>query len=223
MGTGFLIANSKMEKLCGVATAAHVIDHAHYWQEPIRIEHFASKKSIYLRHEQRAIFLDENRDTASVVFVQGELPLPELPLELIEEGRWLKVGNEVGWLGFPAISPHNLCFFSGRISCWIEDERAYLVDGVAINGVSGGPVFLSRVKTGNLHCIGVVSAYMPNRATGAALPGLCVVRDVLPLQETIKQFKSLDEAKEEAPPPSEPPVPPPTVLKEQQQTSINRF
>jgi len=33
-GTGFLIARSKNGNVCGVATAAHVIDHAHYWEQP---------------------------------------------------------------------------------------------------------------------------------------------------------------------------------------------
>ena len=38
-GTGFLVSNSRTTSLCAVATAAHVISHAHYWEEPIRIEH----------------------------------------------------------------------------------------------------------------------------------------------------------------------------------------
>jgi hypothetical protein len=59
--------------------------------------------------------------------------------------------------------------------------------------------------------IGVVSAYIANRATGEALPGLCVIRDVKQLQDLLKRFKSMDEAKEkekETPPPASPPPPP---------------
>jgi hypothetical protein len=35
-GTGFLVSISKSTSLCAVATAAHVIAHAHYWEEPLR-------------------------------------------------------------------------------------------------------------------------------------------------------------------------------------------
>jgi len=45
-GTGFLVSNSKNTPLCGIATAEHVISHAHYWQEPIRIEHQVSGKTM---------------------------------------------------------------------------------------------------------------------------------------------------------------------------------
>ena len=37
--TGLLISHGKTNTIVGIATAAHVIDHAHYWEEPIRIEH----------------------------------------------------------------------------------------------------------------------------------------------------------------------------------------
>ena len=33
-GSGFLISNGKINSVCGIATAAHVVDHAHYWEEP---------------------------------------------------------------------------------------------------------------------------------------------------------------------------------------------
>jgi hypothetical protein len=57
--------------------------------------------------------------------------------------------------------------------------------------------------------MGVVSAYIANRATGEALPGLCVVRDVTQFQADVKRFKTVDEAKQEEQPiapPSAPPV-----------------
>ena len=87
----------------------------------------------------------------------------------------------------------NLCFFSGRVSCAIESESAYLVDGVAINGVSGGPTLW--LGHDNFLCIGVVSAYIPNRATGEPLPGLAVVREITQFHEVIKNLKSLDDAR----------------------------
>jgi hypothetical protein len=111
---------------------------------------------------------------------------------VIPEGKIKKVGVELGWVGFPAVSPRSLCFFSGRVSARMRNDKTYLVDGVAINGVSGGPAFSC---SGNaVELVGVVSAYIANRATGEILPGLAVVQDVHQFQVLAKQLKSLDEA-----------------------------
>lgn len=101
--------------------------------------------------------------------------------------------------------PGKSLLLSGRISAWVGAESAYLVDGVAINGVSGGPAFIIDGAT----VIGVVSAYIPNRATGEPLPGLAVVRDVAEFHDLAQSFKSLDEAKAEETQPTEPPPPAP--------------
>ena len=204
-GTGFLFYRS--EGLIGLATAAHVIEQCHFWEDPIRILHSASDGSVLFRMSERAVFLDSGKDTAAIVIPANKLTLPSQPFDLVPEGRYLKVGNEIGWLGFPAVASTDLCFFGGRISAWKEDVRAYLVDGVAINGVSGGPAFHTR-DDGGLRLLGVVSAYIPNRATGDVLPGLAVVRDVTQFHKLMKDFKSLEEAKEEETPPVEPSKPP---------------
>ena len=70
-GSGFLISNGHNNAVCGIATAAHVVDHAHYWEEPIRIDHVSSGKSLVIRRDDRAIFLDLNRDTAALLFNRG--------------------------------------------------------------------------------------------------------------------------------------------------------
>jgi len=204
-GTGFLFYRSK--NLMGIATAAHVIAQCHYWEDPIRILHSPSDGAVLLRMSDRAVFLDSGKDTAAIIVVDSTLSLPPKPFDLVPEGRYLKVGNEIGWLGFPAVASSDLCFFGGRISAWKEDVRAYLVDGVAINGVSGGPAFHIHGDK-DLRLLGVVSAYIPNRATGDVLPGLAVVRDVSQFHELVKDFKSLNEAKEEETPPVELPQPP---------------
>ncbi len=206
-GTGFLISNSHANPVCGIATAAHVIEHAHYWEQPIRIDHVS--KSVVVRRDERAIFLDSNRDTAAILFNRTDLPLPTDPLPLVPKDKFLKVGHKIGWLGFPAIPAANLCFFAGNISAWLQAQTAYLVDGVAINGVSGGPAF--HFFSGDrlfVVIVGVVSAYVPNRATGEVLPGLSVVRDVSQFHELAPTFASLDQARE-AEPPAEPPPPKP--------------
>ncbi len=56
--------------------------------------------------------------------------------------------------------------------------------------------------------MGVVSAYVPNRATGDVLPGLSVVRDVSQFHELAPTFASLDQARE-AEPPADLPLPKP--------------
>lgn len=199
-GTGFLVSVGPEQ--VAIATAAHVIDEAHYWEQPIRIDHPFSKGSVLLRHTGRAIWLDGNRDTAAILFEKGQLPFPAKTLPLPQRGSHLKVGNPAGWLGFPAIAREKLCFFSGTISNWTEAENTYLVDGVAISGVSGGPAFHIFGDTPIL--IGVVSAYMPNVSSGETLPGLSVVRDVAQFHELGEQYRSLEQAKHE----ESPPVPP---------------
>ena len=205
-GSGFFLARLKSQPICAIATAAHVVNHAHYWEEPIRIEHLATGKTTLVRIGSRAILIDSDRDTAAVLFEPGEIAFPDEPLPLVEKGRHLKVGNNIGWLGFPAIPAASLCFFGGRISAWLGDQRAYLVDGVAINGVSGGPaVWLPLDGKPALRVAGVVTAYVPNRATGEALPGLSIVSDVAQFHDVIPRFKSLDEAKAQEKTADEPP------------------
>lgn len=205
-GTGFLFA--KTQNLCGVATAAHVVNYAHWWELPIRLEHYDSQRSIVLRHGERAILLEEALDSAAIVFPKESLPFPDEVPSLIEEEAFLRVGNPIGWLGFPAISSQNLCFFLGTASCWVQQEHSYLVDGVAINGVSGGPAFWAVGQEPVV--VGAVSAYIPNRATGDVLPGLSVVRDMKHVQAVVQQLRSLAEAKEKeaAATPQEPPPKP---------------
>lgn len=213
-GTGFFVSVSKSTPLCAVATAAHVIAHAHYWEEPLRIEHLASGKTLLLRQPDRAINIDDTKDTAAITFERGELAFPTEMLPLTDKDKYFKAGVEIGWLGYPAIPRANLCFFSGRISAWIQEEGAYLVDGVAINGVSGGPAF--TLWDGMV--AGVVSSYIPNRNTGEVLPGLAVIRAVSQFHEVAETFRSIDEAKITETPATEPPP----VLEGESQTKAGR-
>ena len=203
-GTGWLVSLSNTTSICAVATAAHVVDYAHYWELPIRLFHAQSGKTFILRAQDRAINLQYNLDTAAIVFDRDDLNFPEGTLPLMEQGYYIKPGVEIGWLGYPAIYNAGLCFFSGRISYWIEDSKRYLVDGVAINGVSGGPAF--RLLVDKPELIGVLSAYIANRATGETLPGVAVVRDVTQFHDLAQRFKSMDEAKKKESPPGEPPA-----------------
>ncbi len=192
-GTGVLISRIAKPSLCSVATAAHVIDQAHLWEKPIRIFHPESGKTLLLRSGDRAVQINAERDEAAIIFDPGDLPLPNTPPKLYSKMHFLKPGGDLGWLGFPAIRKAKLCFFRGTISAYLIKERLYLVDGVAIHGVSGGPAF--RIKGSNVELMGIVTEYRPNRNTGEALPGLSVVVDVEELYNMVDAFQSLDEAK----------------------------
>lgn len=200
-GTGFLFAYLQSNKFCAIATAAHVIAHPHAWQQPIRIRHLASGHTVLTQPATRTIRIEQTLDTATLIIPRGDIPFPKELLPLIPKGKHLRVGVEVGWVGFPSVSPESLCLFSGRISCWLSQEGAYLVDGVAINGVSGGPAFNLGPATG-LRVVGILSAYIPNLATGEPLPGLSVVRDVSLQQKHAEMFKNLDDAKQKETPPA---------------------
>ena len=77
-------------------------------------------------------------------------------------------GMEIGLVGFPGIVGSEFCFFKGMVSGYLNRPPSYLVDGVAINGVSGGPAFDNRAQI-----VGLVSSYIPNRVDQyTTLPGL---------------------------------------------------
>jgi hypothetical protein len=206
-GTGFFLCMANNRQLCGVATAFHVIAKAFEWGLPIRIEHALTKKTRILHPNNRYIEFDAARDTAVIVFEKGDFDIPSKDLDLFPESNSLKVGCDVGWLGFPAVAPLELCFFSGHISNWNKNQHRYFVDGVAINGVSGGPVLRNR-PNGDVQLIGIISAYIPNYMGGASTPGVAVVQDVSSFFEVIKKLKSLPDPQENPPPIS--PVPPAT-------------
>jgi len=190
-GTGFLFLYNEDKSWCGIATAAHVISYADEWQQPIKIYH--QDTTLFLAPADRVIFIEYATDSAVILFPKGNLSLPESPLSLFPAGDPLSIGVEVGWLGFPAIDPYTLCFFSGNVSARPKSRNAYLIDGVAINGVSGGPV-LYATETEGIQIVGIVSAYQANRATGEALPGLSIAQDVSHFHNVANHVRSIDEA-----------------------------
>jgi hypothetical protein len=192
-GTGFLFMYNDAKTMCGIATAEHVISHADNWQQPIKIHHPHSEKTIFIKQEERVIYRDWKTDSAVILFLKGDLQLPESPIALLPMGTLIDIGAEVGWLGFPSVAPNNLCFFSGNVSARQEFRNAYLIDGVAINGVSGGPV-LHLTGTEGVQIVGTVSAYSANRATGEALPGLAIAQDVSHFHDVANHVHSIDEA-----------------------------
>ncbi|MCP2210605.1 S1 family peptidase [Bradyrhizobium diazoefficiens] len=192
-GTGFLAFYNHDAAWCGVATAAHVVSHADEWQQPIKVRNVASPEPKFLTPTDRIIFVDHSNDSAVVLFVKGDFQLPQIPIGLMPPGQPESIGIDVGWLGYPNIEPNTLCFFAGTVSARQEARKGYLIDGVAINGVSGGPVFHCP-SPGEVQIIGCVSAYHANRATGEALPGLLRAQDVSHFRGVAERIRNIDEA-----------------------------
>lgn len=178
-GTGFLITHLANGKI-GIATAFHVVSHSHEWDGPIRVTHFLSAQSVVLRPADRSVKAFFENDLAFLACEPGKLPVPDGPLSIAVGGGGFRQGVEIGWCGFPAVAPTELCFFRGHVSAYLDASKSYLVDGVAINGVSGSPAFVPKEEDAELQLCGVVTAYVPNRATGETLPGVCWVQDLSP-------------------------------------------
>lgn len=198
-GTGFHIGNfGKKGELCAVATANHVIQAANDWGEPIKLIHADSGKEILLKEKDRAILTYE-KDLAVIMFISPEdLKLPAQSIDILSKNEHLVPGVDIAWCGFPAMMKDQLCFFHGYVSCFLEKKDDYLIDGVAINGVSGGPAFFVDDKTNLPKIAGVITAYIVNRSNGESLPGVSMITSIAPFEKTIKDLQNLDQARKEA-------------------------
>jgi hypothetical protein len=192
-GTGFLSLYNDDRSWCGIATAAHVVSDAEYWLQPVRLRNEGEEISVLFKEGERVILIDRPTDSAVILCQTAKLKLPEALIPLLPPDTALPIGADVGWLGYPAIELDQACFFSGPISARRPHRKAYLIDGVAINGVSGGPVFHCTAAMG-VQIIGCVSAYIANRSMGDALPGLLVAQDVSHFHDVAKHVKNVDEA-----------------------------
>lgn len=176
-GTGFMAY--RRNRWVVVATARHVVDHAHDWGLPIKI-HWNSLSPVTVTVEDRVLLVHPEHDSAVLAWVLDESLarlLPREPLPLLGDKSFVRTGVRLGWLGYPHLVERGTrcCFFSGSVSDFIDHR--YFVDGVAIHGVSGGPAFCPD-KDGNVTIIGSISGYQPNRQDGESLPGLLVADDL---------------------------------------------
>lgn len=192
-GTGFLFAYNPAGTLAAIATAAHVIDQAHEWKQPIKLIHHKTGQVAFLTDEQRAVVIDREKDAATILVPKDIFPFPAETFPLIDPTKYRAVGIELGWTGFPSVAYPNLCFFTGKVSCFLQDQDCYLIDGVAINGVSGGPVFY-ELKDQIPQIVGIISAYIPNRSGNT--PGLLRAQDITPFDTILRTLQSLHEAKQ---------------------------
>ena len=176
-GTGFLV--HRRDDWVVIATAKHVVTHAHNWGLPIRVD-YQNLAPLTLTAVDRTLLLHPEQDSAVLVWklqksVAASLPVEPLPL--LGDKSFVRTGVTIGWLGYPHLveGGTRCCFFSGSISDFIRPR--YFVDGVAINGVSGGPAFCPD-KDGNITIVGSISEYWLNQQDEKSLPGIMVANDI---------------------------------------------
>jgi len=172
-GTAFIVSwkGNGTQQSAILATAWHVIEEAA--SKPIDVQIVSSdrRKIFDTRKDEMHVqqIGSSAYDTGLILLKSRDLIIePEQLVPILDFRSMIPRGAEVGWLGFPGLVEPELCFFHGHVSGFINEPPTYLIDGVAINGVSGGPVFDDRC-----HLIGLVSAYLPNRVNKqTTLPGM---------------------------------------------------
>lgn len=130
---------------------------------------------------------DEEYDTALIIVKTNEPIIDEnnlLPIPPKE--HLLAQGAELAWMGFPGFVEPEPCFFHGYISGYLDNPPTYLVDGVAINGVSGGPAFDKHAQLA-----GLVSAYLPNQLDeDTILPGISILIPINPIRAFMEKLQN---------------------------------
>ena len=165
-GTGFVYRNR--DGLALIATAAHVINQADIDGTPITLSNDRNLAPISLLKSERVISKNFSPSTGDAAIISikpqilGKFPKDELPI--LGWQQIIATGERIGWVGFPTTHFDTLCFFSGHISARLNGTRAaYLVDGSAICGVSGGPAFRldHQHSGGGVYIIGIISQFYP--------------------------------------------------------------
>ena len=175
-GTGFFCARIPKLNGVGIATAQHVIEHAEDWNQPLKL-YCCGKKPITLPWGQWLSLSHKSEDASVVVVLGDKVEPPSERLPRVDSTKYLAEGHEVGWVGFPSVYPDGLCFFSGRVSVYDRPRERYLLDGVSIPGVSGGPVFYRDGKTKALTLMGSITGYT-RPGGGREAVGLCVANEI---------------------------------------------
>ena len=189
MGTAFLFSAGKRKEgghIAMLATAWHVVD-----QSPsgmtIRICDQYDREVVVSKSGNIAVIeVSKEFDVAIIAVMSTDEIFPEKTLlPILPSDFELKRGAEVGWLGYPGILNPALCFFQGHVAGMVRVPRVgYLIDGVVIRGVSGGPIFDDRC-----HIAGLVSAYFYDSIedTTVTLPGVSFMVPISFITEWVKK------------------------------------
>lgn len=145
-GTAFLVSQgieqeSTLRHYC-FATAWHVIE------DVLKDERFA----LFRSHDKLAIDVDTNRIMTTrlgpsefdlgFVFLRtvDNLLQPEEMMPVRGLKTFPSLGEDLGWYGYPGSLEHEPMFCRGTLACFRTDPYAYLINGIAYPGMSGGPV-----------------------------------------------------------------------------------
>ena len=200
-GTGFIFWQN--QELCCIATANHVIEPANQegWEQPILITQ-SDGESIHLYpHDRWIVPRLNNGDSAAIVVRKENFKIPENLIPL-QEDTTISIGSSIGWLGYPVLIDKGIIqpsFFSGVISNIFPVTDQYVIDGVSIHGVSGGPVFYLSNDCSGSFIIGSISSYHVNRVPVGenmeSWPGLLISHNVSVFKPLIEHLKTLEDAK----------------------------
>lgn len=120
----------------------------------------------------------------------------------MQEDTTEPIGSSIGWLGYPVLIDKGIIqpsFFSGVISNIFPATDQYVIDGVSIDGVSGGPVFYLSNDCSDSFIIGSISSYHVNRVPVGenmeSWPGLLISYNVSVFKPLIEHLKTLEDAK----------------------------
>jgi hypothetical protein len=201
-GTGYIFWQNK--DLCCIATANHVIEPATVdkWEQAIHITQPNGASVRYYPQHRNILQNLEGGDSAAILVNKAGLSLPSDCLPIWNFSGEIPIGTNVGWLGFPQVVDQgvlNPSFFSGNISNVFQHLKQYAIDGVAINGVSGGPLFCQSEADTPL-VIGTISSYVPNTlATGGvekSLPGISVAHSFSSFKDVVVELKDMETVEE---------------------------
>jgi hypothetical protein len=190
-GTGFVIGlgsdRQTGDNYAMLATAWHVLKDLSGTPDDITIVS-ANKQEVFSSSATEIGFYrlgDARYDMGLILVKTDDLLIKQFELlPLYPYDSILARGSKICWLGFPGIVEPELCFFHGYISGYVNDPLGYLVDGVAINGVSGGPALDERA-----HVIGLVSAYLPNRVDRVTtLPGMMLLMPIAAIRYWMEEY-----------------------------------
>lgn len=218
-GTGVIVAVSRPAGRVYIATAAHVVPRGQNAARTLVQVFREAKPDCVIEFDIRpgevspeVGFVYDNRSRADV----GLLSLPTRPGTLKNFLDPNEVGAPVGgdnsvpaastriaWAGYPGLLRESailgrpqLCYFEGSISAFVNDadRQVFIVDGHAMPGVSGAPVWWSNELNGRIEVFGVMSQYIgwsmpqefhPHIQTSDSverkrdrMPGVCFVQPI---------------------------------------------
>lgn len=192
-GSGFVFDPGGDSGVCGIATTARVLQPARIRDDVIHVEHWHSGAWRAISQRERAVYVDERRQTATLFLERGELPLSDLALPMIDSTSRLKTGVEVAWLGFPRLKSDYLFSNDGAVIGRMRGLKRYYVRADTLLGSQGGPAIYGQGDS--IKILGVVHGYVGDVGMKKAFQRFGPVTCIGQLHRLPGPFESIEEAK----------------------------